>query len=636
MVVQPLKLKAPHQGAFFIPYMFLLKRCYADLTAAIRSAARLCNAYAGLFFLPPPKFSRIIPVSSVVFLFDNKQAVYKSTIKTAPFVDTSQEKTMKYIIVGGVAGGATAAARLRRLDESAEIIMFERGNDVSFANCGLPYYVGDVITSRNKLLVQTANSIRNRFNIMVRPNSEVIAVDTNSQTVTVKANGRTYQETYNALLLAPGAKPIIPKLEGTQSSKIVTLRNMDDVDKLKFYADNATYKRAIIVGGGFIGIETAENLKRRGLDVTLIEAAPHILAPFDDDMVKSIEKTMKFNGIQLILNTQAQGFEENGDTISVTLSDGSTHAADFIVLAIGVRPDTDFLRDSQIKLNARGYILVDDELRTNIPNVYAAGDAIELFNQRDMRPMTLPLAGPANRQGRCAADNMTGMHKKLKGLNGSAILKVFDLTAATTGANARTLKRDHIPYHTVICHPLHHAGYYPGATQMTLKLLFAPDGTILGAQSIGQEGVDKRIDVIAAMMQQKANVRDLIDLELCYAPPFSSAKDPVNMVGYMAENVLDGLSFPIDYDELNQALEKGARLIDVRTPGEFLQGHLPGAENMPLDEIRHRLNALDKTIPIIVYCQVGLRGYYAERILRSLGYQAHNLNGGYRFAALQS
>ena len=542
---------------------------------------------------------------------------------------------MKYLVVGGVAGGATAAARLRRLDESAEIIMFERGNDVSFANCGLPYYVGNVITSRNRLLVQTANGIRNRFNIMVRTNSEVIGIDTDANKVQVRANGRIYEETYDALLLAPGAKPFRPNMPGIHSEKIVTLRNMEDVDHLKFYTDNAVHQRAVVIGGGFIGVETAENLRQRGLDVTLIEAAPQLLPPFDPEIVKFIELTMKANGIHLKLNTQVKGFEESENGISVSLNDGSAVSGDFAVLAIGVRPDTDFIRSSKIALNSKGYILVDDELRTNIPNVFAAGDAIELFNAKDKSPMVLPLAGPANRQGRCAADNMTGMHKKLKGLSGSAILKVFGMTAAVTGRNARTLKAANIPFHTVICHPMNHASYYPGATQMTLKVMFAPDGQILGAQAIGQDGVDKRIDVIAAMMQQHADVRALIDLELCYAPPFSSAKDPVNMAGYMAENILDGLSVSIQYDELDEAIQRGARLIDVRTPGEFMQGHLPGAENLSLDEIRNRLEEFDKSQEIIVYCQVGLRGYYAERILRPHGFNVRNLSGGYKLASAQ-
>ena len=542
---------------------------------------------------------------------------------------------MKYLIVGGVAGGATAAARLRRLDESAEIIMFERGNDVSFANCGLPYYVGDVITSRNRLLVQTAHGMHNRFNLTVRTNSEVIGVDTDHNKVQVRANGRVYEESYDALLLSPGAKPIKPQIPGIESEKIVTLRNMDDVDRLKFYTDHATHRCAIVIGGGFIGVETAENLRHRGFEVTLIEAGSQILAPFDPEMAKYIELSLRSNGVNLLLNTQVKAFEASEDGMNVVLNHGATLTGDFVVLAIGVQPDTEFLRDSKIALNARGYIQVDDELRTNIPNIYAAGDAIELFSARDHAPMTLPLAGPANLQGRCAADNMTGKHKKLKGLHGSAILKVFGLTAATTGMNAKSLKKADIPFHTVICHPMNHAGYYPGASQMTLKVMFGSDGQILGAQAIGQAGVDKRIDVIATMIQQHADVRDLYALELCYAPPFSSAKDPVNMAGYMAENILDGLSDPILYEDLDAALQRGARLIDVRTPGEFMQGRLENAENFQLDEIRQTLATFDKDQEIIVYCQVGLRGYYAERILRQHGFKVRNLAGGYKLASIQ-
>lgn len=541
---------------------------------------------------------------------------------------------MKYLVVGGVAGGATAAARLRRLDESAEIIMFERGNDVSYASCGLPYYVGNLI-GRDRLNVQTPNGIRNRFNIMVRTNSEVIGIDTDANKVQVRANGHVYEETYDALLLAPGAKPFRPEISGIHSDKIVTLRNLEDVDKLKLYADKAGQGRAVVIGGGFIGVETAENLRLRGFEVTLVEAASNILAPFDREMVKFMELNLKSNGIHLMLNAQVSGFEESEDGIRVQLSNGSSLFGDFAVLAIGVRPDTDFIRGSKIALNERGYIKVDEELRTNIPNVYAVGDAIELFSGRDKSPMVLPLAGPANRQGRCAADNMTGMHKKLRGFYGSAIVKAFGMTAAVTGMNARALKSAGIPFHTVICHPMNHAGCYPNVSQMSLKVMFDDDGLILGAQAVGKDGIDKRIDVIAAMIQQRANVRDLIELELCYAPPFSSPKDPVNMAGYLAENVLDGLSVPLLYENFEAALKRGARLVDVRTPGEFMQGSLEGAENIPLDEIRGRLNEFDKSQEIIVFCQIGLRGYYAERILRHHGFTVCNLVGGYKLASIQ-
>ena len=541
----------------------------------------------------------------------------------------------KYIIVGGVAGGATAAARLRRLDESAEIILFERGEYVSFANCGLPYYIGDTIKDRDRLLVQTPEKLNGRFNIDVRVRSDVTKIDTNSKKVTVQSIDRgVYEETYDALILAPGAQPLRPPIPGIDSPKIVSLRNIPDADELRRFADDGL-RRAVVIGGGFIGIEMAENLRQRDLDVTIVEAAPHILAPFDTDMVKIVEKELWEKGIKIILADGVKKFSDNGATVEVSLSSGKEIQADFVVLAIGVRPDTQFLQNSGIKLGARGHIVVDEHLQTSAVGVYAVGDAVEIVDFVSGGKTSVPLAGPANRQGRIAADNIVGIPSQYKGVQGTSILKVFDLTAASTGSNERSLQKQQIPYKSVRIHPESHAGYYPGARQITLKVLFDKDGRILGAQAVGFEGVDKRIDVIATVLRLGGTIYDLTELELAYAPPFSSAKDPVNMAGYAAENVLRGLTEVIAYTDLTGAIVKGTRLIDVRTDLEYENGHLTGAVNVPLDELRTRLIELDKTIPMVVYCKVGLRGYIAERILKQNGFLVKNLLGGYTSALQQ-
>ncbi|MBO4350373.1 MAG: FAD-dependent oxidoreductase, partial [Proteobacteria bacterium] len=483
-------------------------------------------------------------------------------------------KPKKYIIVGGVAGGATAAARLRRLDENAVILMIERGKYVSFANCGLPYYVGEAIRDRNKLLVQTPEGIRARFNVDVRTESEVIAVNTAEKKVTIQDANATYEESYDALLLAPGAKPLRPAIPGIDNARIFSLRNVNDADLLKKFTDKSVSSdgSAVVVGGGFIGVEIAENLKKRGLDVTLVEAAPQIMMPFDSDMVSFLHRELVENNVRLLLNNGVKQFDSIDKSVKTTLSDGTELMSDFVVLAIGVKPDTAFLQDSGIELDNRGFIRVNDKLQTNIKDIYAVGDAISLFRVGDRAPMSLALAGPANHQGRLAADNICGFNRSVRGLQGTSIIKVFSLTAASTGRNERTLQNEKIPYHSVVAHPFSHANYYPGAQQLTLKILFDKEGKLLGAQSIGQSGVDKRIDVLAVMIRQGANVRDLMSLELCYAPPFSSAKDPVNMVGYMAEDILDGVSENIQCRDLADALKNGARLIDVRTEIEYQNG----------------------------------------------------------------
>lgn len=539
----------------------------------------------------------------------------------------------KYIIVGGVAGGATAAARLRRLDESAQIIVIERGEYVSFANCGLPYYIGDTIKDRERLLLQTPESLHARFNLDVRVQSEVTSIDSKAKKITIASSERgIYEESYDALLLAPGAHPLKPPIPGIDSKRILSLRNVPDADEMRTFADAGT-GRAAIIGGGFIGVEMAENLRDRGLDVVLIEAAPHILAPFDTDMVKIAEKELEEHGVRLILGDGVKSFAEVDGGISITLGSGLNVEADFVVLSIGVRPDTAFLQGSGIELGSRGHIIVNENLQTNVKDIYAVGDAVEITDFVSGVKTAVPLAGPANRQGRLAADNIAGMPRAYSGAQGTSILKVFDLTAASTGSNERTLQKQNITYKSVRIHPGSHAGYYPGASTMTLKLLFDDEGRVLGAQAMGYGGVDKRIDVIAAVLRLKGSVYDLTDLELAYAPPFSSAKDPVNMAGYAAENVLQGISEGISYEAMKA--DSNRVLIDVRTKLEYENGHIEGAKNIPVDELRSRMDELNRAEDLIVYCQVGFRGYLAERILKQNGFSVKNLQGGYTSARQQ-
>lgn len=541
----------------------------------------------------------------------------------------------KVLIVGGVAGGASAAARLRRLDETAEIIMFERDQYISFANCGLPYYIGENIKERSKLLVQTPENMKARFNIDVRVNSEVVSVDAKNKKVTVKSKDKgTYEENYDYLILSPGAKALRPNIKGIDSKKIFTLRNIPDTDAVKAFVDNNNTKSAVVIGGGYVGVEMAENLKERGVSVTLVEAAPHILAPFDSDMVVIAEKELSDNGIKLILDNGVEHFEEKNDQVEVSLKNGESVTADMVILAIGVAPDTTFLKDSGIEIGPRGHIVVNDKMQTNMEGIYAVGDAIEVTDFVTGQKTAIPLAGPANKQGRIAADNVAGLNSSFKGTQGSAIIKVFELTAASTGANERTLKRLNIPYKAIYVHPVSHASYYPGATPMSLKLIFNDEGKILGAQGIGFDGVDKRIDVIATTMRLGGTVQDLAELELCYAPPFSSAKDPVNMAGFVAQNVLEGRSHMVAWKDIEENNEDDYILLDVRTDMEYSNGHLQGALNIPVDDLRDRLSELDKNKTIVEYCQVGLRGYVADRILTQNGYKVMNVTGGYKTSSM--
>ncbi len=536
----------------------------------------------------------------------------------------------RVLIVGGVAGGASAATRLRRLDEHAEIIMFERGDYISFANCGLPYYIGGTIKKRDDLLVQTVEAMKSRFNIDVRIRSEVINVDTDNKKVTVKSSSKgTYEQEYDCLILSPGAKAIRPDIPGINSEKIFTLRNIPDTDAIKEFIDKKAVDSAVVVGGGFIGVEMAENLKSKGLNVTVVEAASHVLAPFDSDMVVTIEKELVKKGVDLVLGDGVKAFTDTKNRINVILNSGKTIAADIVILSIGVIPDTEFLKDSGIKLGPRGHIIVNEKMQTNIESVYAVGDAVEVTDFVTGLKTAVPLAGPANKQGRIAADNISGLNSVYKGTQGTSIVKVFGLTAAVTGANEKALKRAEIDYKKIIIHPVSHASYYPGALPMTLKLIFGDDGKILGAQCVGYKGVDKRIDVIASAIRFNGTVYDLAELELSYAPPYSSAKDPVNMAGFVAQNVLSGKSNMITWDEVSKLNKDDYILLDVRTEEEFIRGHVNGAVNIPLDSLRERISELDKTKIIIAYCKVGIRGYIAERILEQKGFTVLNVTGGY-------
>ncbi|MGH4052665.1 MAG: CoA-disulfide reductase [Clostridium sp.] len=543
----------------------------------------------------------------------------------------------KTLIVGGVAGGASTAARLRRLDENAEIIMFERDEYISFANCGLPYYIGEVIKDRDKLLVQTPESMNARFNIDVRNNSEVVAIDINKKVVTVNSKLRgTYEESYDYLVLSPGAKAIKPNIEGINSDRIFTLRNIPDTDNIKAYVDKKKINSAVVIGGGYVGVEMAENLKERGLDVKLVEAAPHILAPFDTDIVLNVEKEISDNGVEIILNDGVKAFRDTENGIEMTLNSGAKLSADIIILAIGVFPDTKFAKDAGIKVGPKGHILVSDKMETSAEGVFAVGDAIEVIDFINKSNTAVPLAGPANKQGRIAADNIAGLNTTYKGTQGTAILKVFGLTAASTGNNERTLTRLNIPYKVIFVHPVSHASYYPGALTMTLKLIFNDEGKILGAQGVGYDGVDKRIDVLATVIRLGGTVDDLTELELSYAPPFSSAKDPVNMAGFVAQNVLAGRMDVLTTDEFMEYDRENTTLLDVRTEIEFDNGHIDGAINIPLDSLRQRISELDKNKEIIEYCQVGLRGYVASRILTQNNFKVKNLTGGYKSVSISS
>ncbi|KPU27241.1 pyridine nucleotide-disulfide oxidoreductase [Caloranaerobacter sp. TR13] len=542
----------------------------------------------------------------------------------------------KVLIVGGVAGGASTAARLRRLDETAEIIMFEKGEHISFANCGLPYYIGGTIEQRDALLVQTPEKMKSKFNIDVRVKNEVLSIDREKKEVKVKDlnSGKIYKESYDYLVLSPGASPIKPPIPGIDSPNIFTLRNIPDTDAIKECVDNKKPKRAVVVGGGFIGIEMAENLYDRGLEVSIVEMADQVMGPIDFDMAQIVHQHIKSKDVKLYLKDGVKEFEYKDGITKVTLQSGKTLDADIVILAIGVRPDSKLAMDCGLEVNQRGGIIVDEYLRTSDKNIFAIGDAIEVVDFVNGAKTMIPLAGPANKQGRIVANNIAGRLEKYKGTQGTSIAKVFDLTVASTGNNEKILnrmgKKYGKDYKIALIHSKSHAGYYPGAIPMTIKLIFNLKGKILGAQIVGYDGVDKRIDVIASAIRFGGTIYDLKELELAYAPPYSSAKDPVNMVGFTAENILKRDVDVIMCNELEKLDKNEVIILDVRDEIERELGYIEGSINIPLDELRNRLNELDKEKLIIPYCAIGLRGYLAARILKQNGFKkVKNLSGGY-------
>lgn len=540
--------------------------------------------------------------------------------------------TQKIIIIGGVAGGATAAARLRRISEDVEIILVERGEHISFANCGLPYYIGETIKDRNKLLVQTVKGMSDRFNLDIRNLSEVLSIDPENKNVIIKdlKTGEAYEESYDKLLLSPGARTIVPPIPGlSENQTLFTLRNIPDTDKIKTFVDSKNPKKAIVVGGGFIGIEMAENLVDRGLEVTIIEMANQIMAPIDFEMASILHTHLKEKGVKLILENGVQSFTEQGKR--VILSDGTEIATDMTILSIGVRPENELAKIAGLELGDREGIVVNEYLQTSNKDIYAVGDAVEVVDYISGTKSMIPLAGPANRQGRIAANNMMGKNEKYQGTMGTSIAKVFDLTVAATGNNEKILKRLGVSYEVIHIHPSSHAGYYPSAAPIALKLIFDKEtGKIFGAQAVGSDGVDKRIDVIATAIKGGLTVEDLTNLELSYAPPYSSAKDPVNMAGYVAFNIIEGEVETIQWHEVDNIVSDGGLLIDVREPMEREFGFIKGSINISLNDLRNRLEELPKDQTIYVSCQVGLRGYIASRILKNNGYHVKNVDGGWK------
>lgn len=541
---------------------------------------------------------------------------------------------MNYLIIGGVAGGATVAARLRRMDEKANIILFERGKYVSYANCGLPYYIGDTINNREKLFVQTAKGFTDRFRIDIRTEQEVTAIRPDKKEVEIKnlSTGETYTETYDKLVLSPGAEPLRPGIEGIGSKKIFTLRNVPDTDTIKNYVNTENPKRAIVVGGGFIGLEMAENLYDLGIQVDVVEMANQVMAPLDFSMAAIVHRQLTDKGVGLHLEDGVSRFEEKDGGVIVHLRSGKQIATDMVLLSIGVRPETKLAKDAGLAIGERGGIAVNDYMQTSDADIYALGDAVEVRHLVTGQPALIPLAGPANKQGRIVADNIVfGNKKKYPGSIGTSIAKVFDLTVAAAGANAKLLQQNNIPYISSYTHGASHAGYYPGAVPLSIKILFAPEnGKLLGAQIVGFNGVDKRIEMLAQVIQRGGTVHDLAELEHAYAPPYSSAKDPVNMAGFVAENILNKKSRIIQWRELAELPADTIR-IDVRTHDEYKLGTIPGFINIPVDELREHLDELPKEKPIVVTCAVGLRGYLAYRILVQNGFKhVRNLSGGYK------
>ncbi len=542
---------------------------------------------------------------------------------------------MKVVIVGGVAGGATAAARIRRLDEQAEIVVFERSGFISYANCGLPYYIGGVIEDADELTLQTPESFYTRFRVNMKVHHEVTAINTDRKTVTVKnlESGETFEESYDKLLLSPGAKPIKPNFDGINSDKIFTLRTVEDTLTIKKYINENRPKKAVIAGGGFIGLETAENLVELGLDVTVVQSGDQLMAPYDRDMASFIHTEVRKHGVKLVLEHKVSGFDETADGIRVKLEDEGFLTADMVILAIGVAPETTLAKDAGLELGIKGSIVVNDKMETSVPDIYAVGDAVQIKNFVTDADTLISLAGPANKQGRIAADNICGGDSHYTGGQGSSVIKIFDMTAASTGINEKTAKALGIKFDKVILSPMSHAGYYPGGKVMTMKVLFEKDTyRLLGAQIVGFDGVDKRIDVIATAIRAGMKADELAELDLSYAPPYSSAKDPVNMAGFMIENIKNGVVKQWYYED-TESLQNNENVtrLDTRTPMEYNRGHIDGFINIPVDELRERIGELDKNKPVYVICQSGLRSYIATRILIGNGFDAYNFAGGFRF-----
>lgn len=542
---------------------------------------------------------------------------------------------MRVLIVGGVAGGATAAARIRRLDENAEITVFERSGYISYANCGLPYYIGDVITDPEELTLQTPESFFSRFRINMKVHHEVTKIHPDQKTISVKnlETGEEFEESYDKLILSPGAKPTQPRIPGVGMEKVFTLRTVEDTFRIKEYISKHQPKSAVLAGGGFIGLELAENLKKLGMDVTIVQRPKQLMNPFDADMASFIHSEIRKHGVKLALGYTVEGFEEKDGGIDILLKDEMPLHADMVVLAIGVTPDTYLAKEAGLKLGIKGSIVVNDRMETSIPDIYAAGDAVQVKQYVTGQDALISLAGPANKQGRIIADNICGGDSRYPGSQGSSVIKVFDMTAATTGINETNARKAGLDVDTVILSPMSHAGYYPGGKVMTMKVVFEKETYhLLGAQIVGYEGVDKRIDVLAAAIHGKMKATELKDLDLAYAPPYSSAKDPVNMAGFMIDNISKGILKQWHLEDIDPLPRDGSvTLLDVRTVREFGNGHIEGFINIPVDELRERLDEIEKDKPVYVICQSGLRSYIGTRILEGNGYTAYNFAGGFRF-----
>lgn len=544
---------------------------------------------------------------------------------------------MKIVIIGGVAGGATAAARLRRLDEQAEIIVFERSGYISYANCGLPYYIGGTISDRQDLTLQTPESFDSRFRVNMKVHHEVLSIDPEAHTVQVRnlQTEETFTESYDKLILSPGARPAQPRLPGIGLHRVFTLRTVEDTFKIRDFIDENHPKSAVLAGGGFISLELAENLRELGMDVTVVQRPRQLMNPFDPDMAALIHNEMRAHGVRLALGHTVEGFEENEKTggVNVLLKDEAPLHADLVIMAIGVVPETTLAKEAGLELGIKDSIVVNDRMETSAPDIYAVGDAVQVKHFVSGQDALISLAGPANRQGRIAADNICGKDSRYKGSQGSSILKVFDLTAAATGLSMTAAAKAGIDADFVLLSPMNHAGYYPGGRLMTMKVIFEKDTwRLLGAQIIGYEGVDKRIDVLATAIRAHMDARDLKALDLAYAPPYSSAKDPVNMAGYIIENLSEGVTRHYSLEDLESLPRDGSvTLLDTRTPGEYARGHVDGFINIPVDDLRDHIQELDPEKPVYVMCQSGLRSYIASRILEGYGFKTFNFPGGYRY-----